>query len=180
MKNINSIVVMLFALLLFSCSTEPAKPSISKEETNKQISELKSKIQDGGFKVNEERIPMQIIGLYTKYADAFPDDSLSQKYLFECAQVNVGLGFSPEAIANLDTIVARYPNAEIAPSALQFKAFILDDRMHRWQKAAEVIDELVEKYPDSDIIENAKAYKETLGKSPEQIIREMEAKNKAK
>ena len=176
MKRI--IIMIVLAGFLYSCSSEPEMPKVSKQELNTEIQELKTKISSEN-NVNSEKAAMQIVNLYAKYVEAFPKDSNAIKYLFESAQVNVGLGLSPEAIANLDTIVARYPKSEVAPSALQFKAFILDDRMRRWQKASEVLDELIEKYPNSDIIENAKAYKQTLGKSPEQIIKEMEANNAA-
>ncbi|MCK5845898.1 MAG: hypothetical protein KAG84_00545 [Bacteroidales bacterium] len=178
MNKLNFIVLFAFSTLLFSCNNNTTlETAISKDVTVHQIDSLKSILNQGISNTENDLIAKRIIKKYTDYAYAFPNDSITKTYLFECAQVNLGIGLAPEAIANLDTFVAWYPKADKAPEALQFKAFILDDRMHRWQKAAEVIDELIAEYPDSDIIDNAKAYKATLGKTPEQIIKEMEAKN---
>ncbi len=163
-------------LIMMSCETEKKD---MRPEMQSEINTLKAEIEAAGIKANSEIAPMKIVKLYVDYANQYPEDSLSMRYLFQCAQVNVGLGLAPEAINNLDTLVARYPDTDLAPSALQFKAFILDEKMRRFQKAEEVINELIEKYPNCDIIDNAKAYKETLGKSPEQIIKDMEAKIKA-
>ena len=176
MRLLNVIILLMTTLIMLSCNSEKKDMRV---EMQTEISTLKVEIEKAGIKATSEIAPMKIVKLYVKYANEFPEDSLSKSYLFQCAQVNVGLGLAPEAITNLDTLVARYPNTDLAPSALQFKAFILDEKMRRFQKAEEVINELIANYPESDIIENAKAYKETLGKSPEQIIKDMEAKIKA-
>lgn len=173
MKLLKVIILFVATLVMMSCDSEKKDMRV---EMQAEIDSLKVEIEEAGIKSNSEIAPMKIVKLYEKYANDYPEDTISKSYLFQCAQVNVGLGLAPEAIANLDTLVVRYPNTDIAPSALQFKAFILDEKMRRFQKAEEVINELIVKYPESDIIENAKAYKETLGKSPEQIIKEMEAK----
>ena len=170
-------LIILISLFVYSCSTNNDTPSTSRLDLQQHIDSLKKEILISGVTPNNEINGKRIVIVYKDYANAFPDDTLSKKYLFECSQVYVGLGLAPEAMDVLDTLVARYPNTELAPSALQFKAFILDEKMRRWQKAAETLDILIEKYPNSDIIENAKAYKETLGKSPEQVIKEMEARD---
>ena len=172
-------LVVILMILMYSCATDSGKAGASRGDLSFQIDSLKTDILSSGIAANNEISGKKIVIAYAAYANAFQQDTLSKKYLFECAQVYVGMGLAPEAIVVLDTIVARYPNEDIAPSALQFKAFILDEKMRRWQKAAETLDILIESYPNSDIIDNAKAYKETLGKSPEQIIKEMEAKNKS-
>jgi len=128
-------------------------------------------------KVSDNKKPKEVSVLYKEYAVKYPEDSVSVKYLFKAAQVEVGLGESLVAIHTLDTLINRYPNAEIIPNVLQFKAFIYDDRLDRVNKAAAALDIIIEKYPDCDIIDNVKAYKETLGKSPEEIILEMELKD---
>ncbi len=181
MNKIYIVIILTISGFMFSCDSNlNTENTISKEDIKKQIDSLKLELYKGISNPSNDITAKLVVKQYTNYAYAFRKDSISKNYLFECAQVNVGLGLSPEAIANLDTIIAWYPQDKIAPSALQFKAFILDDRMHRWQKAAEVLDELIAKYPNSDIVENAKAYKATLGKPAEQIIQEMADKEAAK
>ena len=179
MNKLSIFIVLVSMILIASCDSNSKSNGLDKDVVNKEIADLRLEIERSGINSVSEKAPFKIVKLYVEYAEAFPKDTLSKGYLFECAQVNLGLGLVPEAIANLDTIVERYPNDDLAPSALNFKAFILDDRMRRWQKAAEVLDVLMEKYPDSEAAKNAPAYKATLGRSLDDVIKDMELKNKA-
>jgi TolA-binding protein len=93
--------------------------------------------------------------------------------------VEVGLGKSIEAINSLDSLINEYPTHQLIPAALQFKAFILDDRLGKIDEAAAVLDYLIKNFAESDsmMIENAKAYRASLGKSPQQILDEIEKIN---
>ena len=173
------IVLVVLAIMATGCNLDNCNSdSFDKSATVQQIDSLEKNIK-ALEQIQGSTELLSVIELYHKYADNCPKDSLSPKYLFKSAQMELSVGESIIAIQSLDTLVVRYPKSDLAPSALQFKAFILDDRMRRWQKAAEVLDYLIATYPESEIIENAKAYKLTLGKSPEQIIFEMEQKNNA-
>ena len=176
MNKLVFVIIALLGLSVFSC-----QPKVSEKEIIvSRIDTLEYIIYESGDKLLDNRKPKEVSVLYKEYAVKYPKDSISVKYLFKAAQVEVGLGESLAAIHTLDTLINRYPNAAIIPNVLQFKAFIYDDRLDRVNKAAEALDEIIEKYPDCDIIENVKAYKATLGKSPEQIIREMELKANGK
>ena len=174
MNKLVFVIIALLGLTIFSC-----QPKVSEKETIvNRIDTLEYIIYESGEKLLDNRKPKEVSVLYKEYALKYPEDSISVKYLFKAAQVEVGLGESLIAIHTLDTLINRYPNAEIIPNVLQFKAFIYDDRLDRVNKAAAALDIIIEKYPDCDIIDNVKAYKETLGKSPEEIILEMEAMQK--
>lgn len=174
MKKISFIVLFVIAFIAFSC-----QPKVSeKEQISNRIDTLEYEIYESGMELLDDRKPNEIAALYKSYAQKFPDDTLSVDYWFKAAQVEVGLNIPLQAIQSLDSLIIKYPDAKNIPSALQFKAFIWDDRLGNINKAALVLDYLIENYPDSELIENAKAYKASLGKSPEEIILEMEAMSK--
>ena len=176
MNKIVLVIIALLGLSVFSCQPKIAEKNILVS----RIDTLEYHIYESGEKLLDNRKPKEVSVLYKEYATKYPKDSISVKYLFKAAQVEVGLGENLIAIHTLDTLIIRYPNAEIIPNVLQFKAFIYDDRLDRVNKASETLDIIIKDYPNCDIINNVKAYKATLGKSPEQIILEMEKKNNNK
>ncbi len=174
MKILNYSILAFISLFMFSC-----QPKLDeKVQLINKIDTLEFQIYKSSVELLDERKPNEVLSLYKNYANLYPEDSISVVYLFKAAQVEVGLGLSLQAISTLDSLIMKYPNAENIPSALQFKAFRYDDRLGNINEASKVLDVLIENYPNSSLIENAKAYKASLGKSPEEIIREMEAKDK--
>lgn len=175
MKHI-SLVLVFLSIIAFSCNQAPKLPS--KQDMAKIIDTLEFQVFESGQTLLDNRKPLQLVDAYKSFAQNFPLDSLAVKYWFTAAQIQVNLGQSLEAISTLDSLIKIYPKDQIIPSALQFKAFIFDDRLGRIDEASATLDELINNFPESELVENAKAYKETLGKSPEEIIVEMEAKAK--
>ncbi len=174
MKNLSLIVFL--SVLVFSCNTKPKM--LTKQDLVNEIDSLEYQIYKSGEELLDNRKQERLIGAYKDYAKKFRSDSLAAKYWFKAAQIQINLGESLNAIKTLDSLIANYPKNKLTPSALQFKAFIYDDRLGKIDEARATLDELINNFPESELVENAKAYKETLGKSPEEIIVEMEAKAK--
>lgn len=167
-------LMVLMGIIISSC-----QPKLNEKEIIvNRIDTLEYIIYESGAKLLDDRKPKEVSVLYKEYSAKYPNDSISFSYLFKAAQVELGLGENLLAIHTLDTIINRYPNNKLIPNVLQFKAFVYDDRLNRVNEAAETLDIIIKNYPDCDIIDNVKAYKTTLGKSPEEIILEMEEKNK--
>ena len=99
---------------------------------------------------------------------------MSVEYLFRAAEIQMGLNKNEECIKSLSFIQKRYPNSKIMPMLLQFKAFVYDDKLQDFDNARACIDELIEKYPESELIPNAKAYRVMIGKNPEEVFRSMD------
>jgi tetratricopeptide (TPR) repeat protein len=167
----------LFLIAVASCTNTENE----KADLRLKIDSLEIKVLNGTIEMLDNRIPLQLGKMMKDYARLYPQDSVTPVYLFKSAQIEVNTGQSIQAIATLDTLILLQPKHKIVPSVLQFKAFIYDDRLGEYDNAAKVLDELINNYPDAgvDIIENAKAYKASLGKTPEQIILEMELAEKS-
>jgi len=176
MNKLVFVIIALLTLIVFSCQQQP---KVNEKETIvNRIDTLEYQIYESGDKLLDDKKPTEVSVLYKKYATLYPNDSISFSYMFKAAQVELGLGEPLIAIHTLDSIITMFPENKLIPNVLQFKAYIYDDRLDRVTKASETLDIIINDYPDCEIIENVKAYKASLGKSPEEIILEMEAKQK--
>ncbi|MFA5195519.1 MAG: tetratricopeptide repeat protein, partial [Bacteroidales bacterium] len=120
----------------------------------------------------------ELITLYKKFAEEFSDDSLAPEYLYKGATLLMNSEQNDEAINLLDRIFKDYPSFNKLPEALFLKAFIYENNIKNINKAREAYKDFLNKYPDSDLADDAKISLENLGKTPEQIIKEFEQKMK--
>lgn len=112
-----------------------------------------------------------MIMLYKDFASQYPEDSAAVEYLFKAAEVEMGMNKNEDCIGTLSLIQNKYPNHIIMPMVLHFKAFVYDDKFEDFDKARACLDELIQNYPDDKLIENAKAYRDMIGKDPEELFR---------
>jgi outer membrane protein assembly factor BamD (BamD/ComL family) len=84
-----------------------------------------------------------------------------------------------KALALFDQYLNDYPDHPKAPMCLFFKAFIYENLIRNLDKARETYLLFIEKYPSDDFTNDAKLALMNLGKSPDMIVREFEAKLRA-
>lgn len=161
---------------------------VSCQESNNQnsVDVLKEKVETYQTQLFQDRNqPLDItkadsmIALYKDFASQYPEDSVSVEYLFKAAEVEMGMNKNDDCINTLSLIQSTYPNHDIIPMVLHFKAFVYDDKFQDFDKARASLDELIEKYPEDKLIENAKAYRDMIGKDPEELFRRADSANVA-
>lgn len=59
-------------------------------------------------------------------------------------------------------------------------AFIYENQLHGAEKAKKLYEEFMKKYPDHELAKDVKFSLDHIGKSDEELIKEFEAKQKAK
>lgn len=122
----------------------------------------------------QRSLAKELITSYIAFADAYPDDTLGAAYLFEAARLN---GRLPDFQASIDLfrrVADSYPNDDLAPKSLLSIAGIYDITLHDFQKAEKVYLELKEKYPLQAEQYGIDFVLKTLGKSPEEILMELQ------
>ena len=117
-----------------------------------------------------------------KYVDACEAYALSNprgpnaaEYLFDAAEMAKLLRTNHKALNIYDWLVSKYPNYEKTPSALFIKAFILENEMNNIDEARLAYQLFLEKYPDNDFADDARFSLENLGKSPDEVLKAIEA-----
>lgn len=163
--------ILFFALVFTACN--------SREKEIKSIASLQLQV-DSMLSTAEVLTPEQrllakeLITAYIAFADSYSEDSLSAAYLFEAARLN---GRLPDLQASIDLfrrVADSYPKDDLAPKSLLSIAGIYDVTLQDFPKAEKVYLELKEKYPLEAEQYGIDFVLQTLGKSPEEILMELQ------
>jgi len=115
---------------------------------------------------------------YANYVMKFPLDEKSPGYLFKAGEVASAIKMNKEAIEYFELFVKNYPKNKKAASALFLQAFICENDLQELGRANQIYIQVIEQYPGTNFARDAAASINNLGKSPEDLIKEFEAKNK--
>jgi outer membrane protein assembly factor BamD (BamD/ComL family) len=111
---------------------------------------------------------MNALRLYVEYSTKYPNDSLTPEYLFRASDIAQGTGNYQQAVEFLETILAKHPTFHNYEAAMFSAAMIYDDHLeqvnHGDERALQLYDELIQKYPSSSYAEQSKILKTYVGK----------------
>ncbi|MDZ7741781.1 MAG: tetratricopeptide repeat protein [Bacteroidota bacterium] len=172
MKTIQNLVVFfLTAFVLVSCGP-------SKSDMQQEITQNEEALFAGEAKGIDKGKAALLINSYVQYADAFPEDSMSPDYLFRAADISMNIFESGQAIDLYNRIINNYPEYEKVPQCVFLKAFVYENNLNDLNSAKKYYKEFLAKYPDDEFADDAEMSLQNLGKSPEELIKEFEAKMK--
>lgn len=120
-----------------------------------------------------------LMTLYTDFIGRRPGDSLTPDYLFKAASLSMNTGDGNKAIGFFDQYLKNYPDGKNAALSMFFKGFIYENMLRNLDKAKETYLLFMERYPESDFVKDAQMALLNLGKTPDQIVSEFEAKKRA-
>jgi len=170
MKVLQLFAVFFTGIMIISC-TSP------RDKAENQIISLEQTVYSDTTGLIDKTKVSELVNLYVDFAGKYPNDIKSPVFLYSAANVSVNLMDSQKAIELFDRLMVEYPDYEKVPECLFMKAFIYDNNLQEYDKAKEVYLEFLEKYPDDEFADDARASINNLGKSLEEIIREFEEKN---
>jgi TolA-binding protein len=165
-----STILLLLSMLVISCGQ-------SKKDVVGKITQLEESLFSGQVKGINKVQAAELVAAYNEYADLFPDDSLSPNYLFKAADISMNVFESGQAIELYNKILTSYPNYKKAPQCVFLKAFVYENNLKDLANAKRYYQEFLEKYPEDDFADDAEMSLKNLGKSPEELIKEFEAKS---
>jgi len=163
------IIAILASLLLTSCT-----PSAQKKAA--EISQLETKLKESAAKNMADTTHVkQLMGQYVEYFKSFPTDSLTPVYLMKLAKFYDVIQRPDSALYFYDQVYKNYPNYPKISIALFSEAFIYNNEKHDLPMAKELYNEYLAKYPNTQLAKSAAVELHNLGKSPEQIMAEMDS-----
>ncbi len=143
-----------------------------KSERDKNIAQIESQenelFGESGM-VDRTRIG-PLLDLYVSFADTYPDDTLSPVYLFKAGDMAMNTNRSVQAIQLYSRIIEQYPDYTKVPEALFLKGYVYENNLGRLDKAREIYEEFLERFPDNDFADDAEVSLRYLGMSPEELI----------
>jgi|GEM_PF-105133 len=117
-----------------------------------------------------------LIAAYDKFITKYPNDAKTPEYLFNESEVYSTKKDFDKAIECYTKIYTNYKDHEKAPTALFMLGFTYEDKLKNLVKAKAYYDEFLSKYPQHELADDVQFSLNNLGKSPEEIMKEFEAK----
>lgn len=166
-------VLTIISVVFYACSSSPEDKAKSK------ITELENNLFSSEDMVVNRKQASELVNEYIAFADEFPDDTLSPEYIFKAADICMNILNPSKAVWFFDRIIREYPDYRKVPESMFLKAYVYDNNMQSYDLARKLYTEFIEKYPDNEFADDAKVSIQNLGKTPEQIIMEIEERAKA-
>ena len=171
MKYTKILNLIFVGLIFASCSSPQQKMKSAIEEQEKEFF---------ASQPGETKLAGVLIDSYIDYVDNYPSDKESPAFLFKAADIAMNMNRPQQAIKLFQRIIAEYPDFDKLPQCLFLQGYVYENNLGNLQKAKEIYQEFLKKYPDDEFADDAKVSLENLGKSPEQLIKEFEEKSKKK
>ncbi|MEI6764966.1 MAG: tetratricopeptide repeat protein [Bacteroidota bacterium] len=160
------IVLFVIAVTLTACSTH--------DKLVERIRGMEKEISaDKSGKVMKEK-SAEIVRLYESFANRYPEDTLAPAFLFSAGVVTMNSGQPDKAIEMFSRVSEKYPKHKRAAEACFFTGFIYENTKGNVEKARDAYLDVVKKYPESDLVDDANFCIQNLGKTPEQVQKQLE------
>jgi len=164
----------ILIMCVFTACQSPEKKAQTRLVTmEKELSKDTSKMPD------KKKI-YDLFASYKNFADSFPKNDSIPEYLYRAGRLASGLTYLMEAVNCYHRVYDKYPTSKRAPFCLFMEAFIYENQLHGTEKAKKLYEEFMKKYPEHELVKDVKFSLEHLGKSDDELIKEFEAKQKAK
>lgn len=172
MKRLTFLMLCILTGMLAGCSP-------SREKTISRIKSLEKSLYSPESVSFDKVKADSLMALCENFIKDHPKDSLAPVFLFKAANVAMNMNDGNKAISLFDQYIKDYQDKPKAPVCMFFKGFIYENILHDLDRAREVYLQFIEKYPNNDFVKDAKMALANLGKSPEMLVREFDAKQKA-
>ncbi len=155
-------------MVLASCSPDPAARRAALMEQFSDLANEETSL------INEEAAEAYLSAA-NQMADDFPNDTLAALPLYRAAEVAKAIGQPEAALQCYQKVRAQYPDFHKAAEALFMLAFTYDEDLNDLQRAQQTYETFIATYPDHGFADDAEMLLSHLGKTDEEILRELEA-----
>jgi outer membrane protein assembly factor BamD (BamD/ComL family) len=175
MKTAKNLFLLIVAIIMISITA--CKPSREKSVTG--IRDLEKRLFSPEATNFDKVKADSLMTLYNDFIERFPGDSLSPGFLFRSASLAMNSGNGAVAVERFDRYIKDFPDGKNAQLCMFFKAFVYENILRNLDKAKETYLLFIEQYPGNPFVKDAEMALRNLGKSPDQIVREFEARRQA-
>ncbi len=112
------------------------------------------------------------------YIKTYKEDPKTPELLFKTGEVLNGLKSYEFAIRRFQDVFLRYPKSNKAAESMFICGFIYENNLQNYDEAGSYYRRFIRTYPNNPFVKDARISLENLGKTPEEMVREFEKKNK--
>jgi outer membrane protein assembly factor BamD (BamD/ComL family) len=171
LKRIGLILFVIQMMIFTGC-----KPS--RDKSMQEIQSLESDLYSPTAVTFDKERADKLLQRYDKFIKDFPADTLVPVYLFKSANLEMNGTNAEGAVSRFDQLIREYPSNPKAATSMFFKGYIYENMLKDLDKAKEAYLLFIEKYPDHELVKDARMSIQNLGKTPEQMVREFEMMQK--
>lgn len=171
MKRFRLILPILLLIVFFiQCSKDPRA----------KIQALEKQMSEDNFTLDKKGIltANELVSAYLDFADNHKESAEAPDYIYKAADLSLNLNNSKQSLDLYNRIIYQYPDYGKVPECLFLMGYIYENYFQELGKAREIYQSFIAKYPDHDFADDARISIENLGKSPEELIRSFEEKNR--
>lgn len=159
--------IMLFALLAFGMSACGEK---GKKLTKDDLKKAEATLFNEDQTMNEAMAP-KVAEQYIRFVEQNPNDASSPLWLYHALEINVQMKNAEKSTELCEKLLAMYPDSKWAPSSLfLLGSFVYNDQLNDTAMAHATFQRLIDTYPESDLVDDAKKSIEYLGLTPDEIM----------
>lgn len=196
MKNsIFTISIFSVLCLFFACAGDSTTSSSTAANSETTVNTLKSKDQlvkeisaaeaelfkdkDTKEKFNFDfKKAETLVGAYESFINSYPEEADVPNYLFKSAELYRSLRNFNKSNNCYSKILKDFPGFEKAAHSLFLMGFSYENDMNMPEKAKEIYQQFLAKYPDHELKDDVEFSLRNIGKTPEEIIKEFEKNRK--
>ncbi len=113
------------------------------------------------------------------YALVLPKDPETPEYINKAAEISNALKTYEKSFALYDWLNTSYSDHKRGQMALFMKAFLFDESLKDTENAKKYYGEFIQKYPNHEFAKQAQLLMDNLGKSQEEVLKNLQEKSKA-
>ncbi len=180
MKIVKVFGMIFLTVVMFSCN-QPVKDNTESHLGLKAIETMEQNVHNKDGSLNLSKA-IKLLDVYKNFIldKEHQKDTILPEIIFKAGNLAMNVNRPQTAYSFFMKINADYPEHRRAEQAAFLTAFLLDNNMHKLKEAKEAYENFIKKYPESEFVDDAQASLKYLGKSPEELIKEFEKKNKGK
>ena len=161
----NTLKLMMLALLAFGIMACGEK-KLTQEDMKE--AELALFGDDGAIK--PEVVP-EVAEKYCKFVEQNPDDPTAPTWLFHAMELNIAMKNADKSAELCNKLLEQYPESKWAPNALLvLGSYVYEDQLNDTAQAHQAYQRLIDNYPDSGLVNDARVLIECLGMTDEEKL----------
>ena len=164
-QSLKMFIVALLAFGMFACGES------EKKITQKDLEEAQATLFNDDQTINEAVAP-QVAEKYCQFVEQSPNDTSAAMWLYHAMEINVLLEDADKSIAICNQLLKQYPRSAWAPMSLFLMgSYVYNDQLNDTAQAHVAFQRLIDEYPNSFLVDDAKKSIEYLGLTPQEITK---------
>lgn len=161
-KSLNIMMAVVLAFGMMACG--------EKKLTKEDLQAAEATLFNENQSINKDVAP-KVAEKYCRYVEQNPDDSTAAIWLYHALEINVLLNNTDKSIELGNQIVSQYPQSKWAPmSLLVMGSYVYHDMLNDTAQAHAMFQRIIDEYPESEVVDDAKQSIKYLGLTPEEIM----------